>query len=92
VHDLHVWTVTSGLTALSAHVETNDLAGWSETMSRLAAMLREEFGIAHVTLQPEPPRHGDAWDRCSIDAPDGHEACVTATKGAARPAHAEHRH
>lgn len=93
VHDLHVWTVTSGLTALSAHVETDDVAGWETCMTALADMLREEFGIAHVTLQPEPahaPRN--TWDRCSIDAPEGRAACLTASKILPRAAHAGHRH
>jgi cobalt-zinc-cadmium efflux system protein len=93
VHDLHVWTVTSGLTALSAHVETANFAGWEQCMKSLAAMLREKFGIAHVTLQPEPPRSArDDWDRCSIDAPEGHAACLTATNSAPRPVHAGHQH
>jgi cobalt-zinc-cadmium efflux system protein len=93
VHDLHVWTVTSGLTALSAHVETDNLAGWQSCMTALATMLREQFGIAHATLQPEPPRSASAtWDRCSIDAPEGRAACVTATKPVARAVHAGHRH
>jgi hypothetical protein len=56
-------------------------------------MLREQFGIAHVTLQPEPPRGGSAtWDRCSIDAPEGRDACLTATKPVASAVHAGHRH
>jgi cobalt-zinc-cadmium efflux system protein len=93
VHDLHVWTVTSGLTALSAHVETNDMADWETTMAALARVLREEFDIAHVTLQPESP-HGpeDSWDRCSIDAPAGRAACLTIGARAPRATHAGHRH
>jgi cobalt-zinc-cadmium efflux system protein len=93
VHDLHVWTVTSGLTALSAHVETKNFSNWETCMKTLATMLREQFGIAHATLQPEPPRSGsETWDRCSIDAPEGRAACLTATKPITRPVHAGHRH
>jgi cobalt-zinc-cadmium efflux system protein len=93
VHDLHVWTVTSGLTALSAHVETDALDDWEATMTRLAAVLRERFDIAHVTLQPESPHARDgAWDRCSIDAPPGRAACRTATGQTAHAAHVGHRH
>lgn len=55
VHDLHVWTVTSGLPALAAHVETRDPGAWSQTLDALETTLRDTFGIAHVTLQPEPP-------------------------------------
>jgi cobalt-zinc-cadmium efflux system protein len=92
VHDLHVWTVTSGLTALSAHIETANVADWQSCLTALATMLREQFGIAHVTLQPEPPRSArDGWDRCSIDAPEGRAACLTAAKSALA-VHAGHRH
>jgi cobalt-zinc-cadmium efflux system protein len=93
VHDLHVWTITSGLTALSAHVETTDISNWEHCMTSLARMLREQFGIAHVTLQPEAPHPaGERWDRCSIDAPEGRDACLTAGDPAAPLAHAGHRH
>jgi cobalt-zinc-cadmium efflux system protein len=93
VHDLHVWTVTSGLTALSAHVETSNFADWEQCMKALATKLREQFGIAHVTLQPEPPRSShDDWDRCSIDAPEGQVACLTAAKSVPPTVHAGHRH
>lgn len=93
VHDLHVWTVTSGLTALSAHVETANFANWETCMKSLATMLRETFGIAHVTLQPEPPHTArDDWDRCSIDAPEGRTVCLTTSKPAPRAVHAGHGH
>ena len=54
VHDLHVWTLTSGLRAASAHL---DLAPDAETASvteQATALLGEELGIEHVTLQVEP--------------------------------------
>jgi cobalt-zinc-cadmium efflux system protein len=93
VHDLHVWTVTSGFVALSAHIETDDMAGWETCVTSLATMLREKFGIAHVTLQPEPPRTGEhPSDHCSFDEPEGHDACLTATKSTPRSRHAGHRH
>ena len=93
VHDLHVWTVTSGLTALSAHVETTATDDWPRTMTALAQVLRDRFAIAHVTLQPEPPHGPDARrDICSIDAPEGRAACLTATRPTARAVHAGHRH
>lgn len=53
VHDLHIWTIASGRVALSAHVVVDDLAGWSDALTRLRVLLHEEFGIDHVTLQPE---------------------------------------
>lgn len=93
VHDLHVWTVTSGFTALSAHIETDDMAGWERCVKQLAQTLRDSFGVVHVTLQPEPPRSAqDPEIRCSFDEPDGREACLTATKMKPRAVHAGHRH
>lgn len=54
VHDLHVWLVTSGLTALSAHVTVNDGSDHSDVLRGLTALLQERHGIQHVTLQLEP--------------------------------------
>jgi cobalt-zinc-cadmium efflux system protein len=55
VHDLHLWSITSGMHALSAHV----IAGGSESraalLSRLRSAIHERFGIEHVTIQIEPP-------------------------------------
>ena len=86
VHDLHVWTVTSGFAALSAHIETRHLADWPETHDALADMLRDKFGIVHVTLQPESPRpRRDAGDHCSFDAPAGQAACLTARSALRAP-------
>jgi len=53
VHDLHVWTISSGQAALSAHVELDDLARWPAMLENARRMLQGRFGIAHVTLQPE---------------------------------------
>ncbi|HWP94699.1 MAG TPA: cation diffusion facilitator family transporter [Gammaproteobacteria bacterium] len=54
VHDLHIWTVTSGTVALSAHVVVDDLAAWPAVLDALRRHLRELYAIEHVTLQPEP--------------------------------------
>jgi cobalt-zinc-cadmium efflux system protein len=54
VHDLHVWTLSGSRVALSAHVVVSDLARWDRTLHQLQHLLRERFGIEHVTLQPEP--------------------------------------
>jgi cobalt-zinc-cadmium efflux system protein len=53
VHDLHLWTLSGSRIALSAHVVVRDMAGWDRTLHELQHLLRERFGIAHVTLQPE---------------------------------------
>ena len=56
VHDLHVWTVTSGFHALSAHVEVEADRDRERMLRRLNFLLRERFGLTHTTLQIEEPR------------------------------------
>lgn len=93
VHDLHVWTVTSGMITLSAHVEIINVAQWEECLTALATKLREEFNIVHVTLQPEPPHTGGAaGSDCLLRDPDAQGDCLTAARLAPRVAHAGHRH
>ncbi|TMI54223.1 cation transporter [Candidatus Bathyarchaeota archaeon] len=55
VHDLHVWTITSGLYALSGHitVDTDSISQGSTIVEKIEAKLKESFGIEHVTLQIE---------------------------------------
>ena len=51
VHDLHVWEVTSGFPALSAHVVVRGGADCHERRRHLQRVLEERFGIRHTTLQ-----------------------------------------
>jgi cobalt-zinc-cadmium efflux system protein len=51
IHDLHIWTITSGLDALSAHVVVPVGEDRDEVLERLQSLLRDRFGIDHVTLQ-----------------------------------------
>ena len=53
VHDLHVWEVTSGFPALSAHVLVAPGDDCHARRNDLEAVLREELGIEHTTLQVE---------------------------------------
>ena len=55
VHDLHVWTITSGLEALSAHVRHDAGVIQSELLKDLRKRLHAEFGIDHLTIQMETP-------------------------------------
>ncbi len=67
VHDLHVWTITSGFVALSAHV-TVAPGSDEDVLWRIRGALDERFGIRHSTIQVErqqapqaiAPRPGDA--------------------------------
>jgi cobalt-zinc-cadmium efflux system protein len=52
-HDLHVWTVTSGFPALSAHVLVQPNADCHRIRVELEQMLHERFGVEHSTLQVE---------------------------------------
>jgi cobalt-zinc-cadmium efflux system protein len=53
VHDLHVWTLSSGSLALSAHIELRDLADWPATLTAARQTMEMHHGIRHITLQPE---------------------------------------
>ena len=53
VHDLHVWTVTSGFGAIAAHVVVAQGVDRDLIRRRLELTLRETFGIEHTTLQME---------------------------------------
>jgi cobalt-zinc-cadmium efflux system protein len=58
VHDLHIWEITSGFPALSAHVlvgRGEDCHGRREELERLLA---HEFAIGHTTLQVDHAREG----------------------------------
>jgi cobalt-zinc-cadmium efflux system protein len=62
VHDLHVWTITSGFVALSAHVTTLDPSK-NETVLQAAREALERFGIRHSTIQVDrDPSCADASD------------------------------
>jgi cobalt-zinc-cadmium efflux system protein len=58
VHDLHVWTVTSGFGAIAAHVVVAEGADRDLIRRRLELTLREQFGIEHTTLQMEEEATG----------------------------------
>ena len=53
LHDLHIWTVTSGMFSLSCHVVVDDVEASQEVLCRLKDSLHEEFHIDHATIQIE---------------------------------------
>jgi cobalt-zinc-cadmium efflux system protein len=57
VHDLHVWTLTSDMTVASAHLMTPDRTDPHPILDEAGTLLRDEYGIAHATLQVEPDAH-----------------------------------
>jgi cobalt-zinc-cadmium efflux system protein len=58
VHDLHVWEVTSGFPAISAHVTVRAGCDTQAHRRELATLLSERFGITHSTLQVETRHEG----------------------------------
>lgn len=53
IHDLHIWSLTSGMPLLTAHVEIDKLAQWDATLDALRSMLARDHHIEHVTIQLE---------------------------------------
>lgn len=54
VHDLHVWTITTGFDSLSAHVVTDSGRGQRDLLAEIRRVLHDRFGIDHLTIQIEP--------------------------------------
>jgi cobalt-zinc-cadmium efflux system protein len=59
VHDLHVWTITSGREALSAHVIHGESVSQPALLQGLREKLHDRFGVDHLTIQMETPDFED---------------------------------
>jgi cobalt-zinc-cadmium efflux system protein len=66
VHDLHLWSITSGFDAMSGHVRSNGRRP-EDLLHDLRMLLRDRFGIEHVTLQVEGADHADDGACCIAD-------------------------
>jgi cobalt-zinc-cadmium efflux system protein len=53
VHDLHVWTITSGVDAMSCHLVVDDLSLGANYLRQSRGLLKRDFGLDHVTIQVE---------------------------------------
>lgn len=53
VHDLHVWTISSGIEALSAHISHDESVRHSDLLVQIRKKLHDRFGIDHLTIQME---------------------------------------
>ena len=62
VHDLHVWTITSGMEALSVHIVHEETISQKSLLQRIRAKLHDEFGIDHLTIQMETLENEAAHD------------------------------
>nr|BFF24687.1 hypothetical protein GCM10025732_26520 [Glycomyces mayteni] len=74
VHDVHVWTLTSGMHVATAHLVTDPAADDHAVLDRAQHLLREDFAIAHPTVQVEPAAHAtcDEPGRCPVPAEPRH--------------------
>ncbi|MFF4197840.1 cation diffusion facilitator family transporter [Nonomuraea sp. NPDC001831] len=57
VHDLHLWTLTSGMHVATAHLVTGDQSDNHAVLDQARDLLRTRHGVAHATLQVEPDGH-----------------------------------
>ena len=65
VHDIHIWTITSGMFAFSCHLSVRDglsEAQRDEILTRAKTLLHDRFGIDHSTIQIE----GEAWQEIGL--------------------------
>lgn len=53
VHDLHIWTVTSGFDAATAHAVIDNTVDHHNARHRIAELMSEQYNISHVTIQCE---------------------------------------
>jgi cobalt-zinc-cadmium efflux system protein len=68
VHDLHIWSISSGLRTLSAHILTEDtsISAGTEIQGTISKILDRDFGISHATLQLECENCAPADLYCDI--------------------------
>jgi cobalt-zinc-cadmium efflux system protein len=67
VHELHIWSITSGFVAMSGHVTARGRSS-EDVLHDLQLMLRGRFGIEHATLQVEAADHTDDGACCYLDS------------------------
>lgn len=60
VHDLHVWSLTSGMNALSAHVVLTAGVGYDEVLRAVQTRVTNGLNIHHATIQVEPSGHAES--------------------------------
>jgi cobalt-zinc-cadmium efflux system protein len=91
VHDLHVWTVTSGFIAVSCHCELDGSRDTHDVLMDLCHLIHERYDIQHVTIQPElrnlhARTSNHSLPRCTSEAGDEHleRASPALAEGAGR--------
>jgi cobalt-zinc-cadmium efflux system protein len=69
LHDLHIWQISSGESALSAHVLVDPPYDCHEVSGRLRVLLSQRYGIGHVTLEAD---HADSAAHRAEACADAH--------------------
>lgn len=64
IHDLHVWTVTSGFPSLSCHIVINTLDNTGDVLRAANRMFKEDFHITHTTIQVEDQQMCEEGNVC----------------------------
>ncbi len=85
VHDLHIWEITSGLPAASAHVLVAPGSDCHAVRADLEAFLSREYGITHATLQVDHAASSDGPATAIVDDPGTEPHCDDAHGPAYRP-------
>lgn len=60
VHDLHIWTITSGMESASAHLVLDPDAPYGTVLQSVRDLLHDEYDIEHTTIQCEPGTHTES--------------------------------
>jgi cobalt-zinc-cadmium efflux system protein len=58
LHDLHIWTITSGYPVLSCHLTITEIGNHDDVLKRAQKLLHDDFGIEHSTIQVERVEKG----------------------------------
>ena len=75
VHDLHVWTLTSGVLAMSCHAVMSAADfNHSSVLANVKALAQKEFKIDHTTIQIEDPTTEQVMDSCDCNLGAWHSA------------------
>ena len=57
VHDLHIWTVTSGMESATGHIVVAKDADYHDVLDRVVTLLADDYHVTHATIQCEPDHH-----------------------------------
>ncbi len=64
IHDFHIWSLTTGVVLLTAHVETDKCGGGMIILAEITSMLQKDYGLSHSTIQIEEPESVECSVSC----------------------------